>query len=298
MPETEAGTTPIDPPAVIRDSLLDHAGEQTPGVLAAALVDLTPLDAPPDSTPIRAPRAPVGRARRRRVIVSITVVAALGAGGFTLTRSSLFDAKTIRILGATHVSRAEILSLAGLSRSTNVVYLDAAAAERAIEADPWVRAASVEKSYPSTIDIRIAERRPVGETLTLGGASELVAGDGTVLGPTEASTALPAIEAEPGAPALTDVQIRDGARILGALPLDLRTSAAAVTIREDGYASLTMRSGLPVELGPPVDLAAKAQALQAVLSWARARGEAMTYLDLSVATAPTAKLVGGSIATP
>src|SRR2546422_343483 len=263
------------------------------------LVDLIPLESSPDAndTSIEM-RAPVGRPRRRRIVISIAVVTVLVTGGLVFTHTSVFDAKTIRIRGARQVSRDEILRLAGLARSTNVVYLDTAAAERAIEGDPWVRGVTVAKSYPSTIDIRIIERRPVGVTVGLGGTPALVATDGTVLGPAAASPALSQIESEPGAPPLTDDQTRDGARILGAMPFNLRRSVTAVTIREDGGASLTLQSGLPVEFGAPVDLPAKAQALETVLSWARARGEAMTYVDVTVASAPTARLVGGIIATP
>lgn len=102
----------------------------------------------------------LGRARRR-VVILIVVLAVLAAGSIALVHSSVFGAHSIRISGSAHVSRARLLDTAGLDGSPPLVDLSPRLIAARIERLPWVRAAAVSISFPSTVSIRITSRVPV-----------------------------------------------------------------------------------------------------------------------------------------
>ena len=127
--------------------------------------------APPADAPTAADRR--DRFRKVGAIVFIAVVV-LGAAAVTLTRSPFFAARTIEVRGASHVHRSQVMRIAGVTPDTNVFTLDAGAAERRLERDPWIADATVTKHLPSTlvIDIHRAHRgggRGVGRRPAAGG---------------------------------------------------------------------------------------------------------------------------------
>lgn len=273
-PEPEA-VAAVDRPAaervaVLPETLPDTASAQTPGV---------------------------ARGRRIAKILALAcVVLALAAG--VVLRSPLLEARTIHVRGAAHVSRADVLRIAGISRGTNVATFDAGAAERRLEDDPWIAEATIGKHLPSTLVIVVRERQPVAVS-EIGGVRRLVASDGTALNLVTAAALLPSIAAaDPTSPALTAGEIRDAARAIGAMPLGVRRSVARVAVLADGELRVDLASGAPVLFGPATDLAAKAQALRALLAYAARQGRTIVAADVQVPTAPTARLVAGAPAGP
>src|SRR5580765_2227969 len=119
------------------------------------------------------------RLRKVAAIVFVTVVV-LGAAAVTLTRSPFFAARTIDVRGASHVPRSEVLRIAAVAHDTNVFTLDAGAAERRLERDPWITDATVTKDLPSTLVIDIHERIAVAVAES-DGVLRLVADDGAFL---------------------------------------------------------------------------------------------------------------------
>ena len=127
------------------------------------------------------PRVP-GPHDRVRKIAAIAFIATvlLGAAAVTLTRSPYFAAHRIEVRGTSHVTRSEVLRIAGITPGTNVFTLDAGSAEARLERDPWIAQATVTKDLPSTLVIDIDERVAVAVVET-GGALRLVADDGALL---------------------------------------------------------------------------------------------------------------------
>jgi cell division protein FtsQ len=85
-----------------------------------------------------------------------------GGIGDVIARKLGFGVDMVTVSGATHLSEARILSLAGINSKSSLLFFDVAAARARLEADPLVRQASVRKLYPNRIVVDIVERTPYG----------------------------------------------------------------------------------------------------------------------------------------
>ena len=240
-------------------------------------------------------RRPVAAARRRRRIAAAAAGSALllAAGALGILRSPLFGADRITVEGARHLNAERVLGIAGIGDGTNVVWFDEAAAERALEGDPWIARADVHADLPDAILVRIDERTPVGAVETHVGW-EVVAADGVILETPTNAPDLPTITvAVPG----DDVVTLCG-RLLGAMSPGLRARVDGLTVDAEGRVMLELHRGIPVAYGGSGEAVEKAQALVAVLDWAEQERANVREIDVSVPGAPTARLAGGVVATP
>jgi len=80
--------------------------------------------------------------------------------GDWLARSLGLGVAVVTVSGATHVSEARILAIAGIDASRSLPFFDVAEAKARLEADPLVKQASVRKLYPNQVVIDIVERTP------------------------------------------------------------------------------------------------------------------------------------------
>lgn len=229
------------------------------------------------------------RGRKRLAAIAAITAAVVVATAVGLSHSSLVHARTIRVHGAAHLTRSDVLRMAQIAVGVNVIMLDAGAAERRLEADPWVAEATISKHLPSTLVVDILERSPVA-VFESTGLLRLVAGDGTLLDAAGPGVSLPLIAPAETTPGTAPVSIHDAARAVAAMAPALRRQVAQVSILADGTLRADLRSGAPVTYGSAVDLVAKAQALQALLRWASAQGTSIAAADVRVPSAPTARL--------
>lgn len=228
--------------------------------------------------------------------IAFMVVVVLVATGVTLTRTSLFGARTINVHGAAHLKRSNILRIAGIQPGTNVFTFDVGAAERRLERDAWIADATITKDLPSTVSVDIRERVAVA-VVQSGGILRLVADDGVLLeaalSPTGAG--LPHIaSSEEGAPEPTTEGVHAAALAIAAMTPPLRRLVDVVSILADGQLRVDLRSGAQVVYGPAVELVEKAQALRALLDYAAAQGMTLSSADVRVPSAPTVQFNGGS----
>jgi cell division protein FtsQ len=267
----------------LTDTVVDDAPAST---VATSLADVPPPDR---------------RERHRKVgaIVFITVVV-LGAAAVTLTRSPFFAARTIEVRGASHVPRSQVLRIAGVTTDTNVFTLDAGAAERRLERDPWIAEATVTKDLPSALVIDVHERVAVAVAES-DGVLRLVADDGAFLEAASPRVAIgmPSIvtadaeETEPSPEA-----VGGAARAIAAMAPTLRRRIDGISILADGQLRVDLSSGSSASYGEAVELREKAMALRALLDYAAERGATVVSVDVRVPSAPTAVLVGGEVVTP
>jgi cell division protein FtsQ len=134
-------------------------------------------------------------------------VVAAAAGCIGLLHSPLLRVRDVVVHGSSHTPRARVLVAAGLSGPSNTTLMINAGPERAVravEALPWVAAASFSRHWPWTVVITVKERSPVA-LIVSGGAVEAVDAAGRVLDvvpPHEAPPSLPVVlgaqSAQPG----------------------------------------------------------------------------------------------------
>jgi cell division protein FtsQ len=203
-------------------------------------------------------------------------------------RSSLFAARTVDVNGASRLTVASVLRTAGLSSRTNVVALDAGAAEDRLERHPWVARASIEKHLPSTLEITIVERAPV-LAVVREGSSELLAADGTVLGDGRDYDGLPVVRAPPAIRRRPEAaSTADAAAALGEMAARVRAGIDRVRLAPDGSLVLRLDSGAIISYGAPTEMTAKARTLAALLRWDSRDGARLVRVDLRAPLAPTA----------
>ena len=189
---------------------------------------------PPMDARIRQRRIEVRRAgtrRRRRTLGTLLLIVALGAGGFAITRSPLFEITGVRVEGVDGAKAGLVKDTAQIARGQNLMSanLDDALARTA--ALPWVADAQIRRVPPSTVVIDVTPRKAIAVLVGTAG-SWLVDRNGVVIA--EASDqALPHVELSSSVSPLPGDTVNDPAAqnalgLYGALPRDMRASLLAV----------------------------------------------------------------------
>ena len=231
-------------------------------------------------------RAPSVRLPRPRTVAVALVGAAVALVGLAvLIRSSVFDARSIVVTGASHLRRAAVIATAEVGATTNVPLLDAATAERRLLGEPWIATADVSVSLPWTIRIEITERSPVAVAIDAG-RRVLVAADGTILG-SGTLRGVPAI-------VLPTTAASDGARpsaaaaasVIGAMGDELRARVNRVVVASDGTLELRLDDGVVVEYGGASLARRKAVALDHILRWAGQQADEVARIALTAPDVP------------
>ena len=132
---------------------------------------MSPISAPADK---RFRRAHIKPARRRgklwgliRPAVTYSVVALIAVygvyrGGGVLRHARLLQVDRILVRGTDRLSSGEVLAvLAGL-QGENIVWADLSAWRLRLLSSPWVRDAALRRLLPSTVEVVVSERQPIG----------------------------------------------------------------------------------------------------------------------------------------
>ena len=134
--------------------------------------------------------------------VAATVLLLLGSIGFGTVRgehvpefmAGLRDARdgvanifgfritSIALAGQRQVTREEVLTTAGVTGRTSLLFLDAADVRTKLKSNPWISEATVLKLYPGRLHISVTEREAFALWQKNGKVS-VISGDGTVVEP-------------------------------------------------------------------------------------------------------------------
>lgn len=144
------------------------------------------------------------RSRLRNVSIPLVKTGLLAAfvlvliyrGGAVIAQAPLLKIDRIVVVGNHRVSTDELLATLSGLRGENIVLTDLDAWRERLVASPWVREATFHRTLPSTVEVAVAEREPVGIG-RLTGRLFLVDERGTVIdayGPQYADLDLPIID--------------------------------------------------------------------------------------------------------
>jgi cell division protein FtsQ len=166
-----------------------------------------------------------GMARRAAKYGGLTLVAAYAAyvGAEVLPTVRVLEINRIVVRGNERLSPAEVIGVIGGIRGENMVATDLDAWRDRLLAWPWVQDATLRRRLPSTIEVVVSERRPIGiarlgDHLYLVDAHAVVIG---VYGARHADLDLPILdglltEAESGVVAAAD-RVQLAARVMAAI---------------------------------------------------------------------------------
>jgi cell division protein FtsQ len=228
-------------------------------------------------------RRDASRRRLKRVAMLLGVVVAVLAVA-TLLRSPLLDVDHVRAAAGEHTTSAMVLSAAGIDRGGEMVAVDAGAAERRIEALPWVDDATVTRRWPGTVDIRFTEREATAAVRVTDTRWAEVDDTGRVLAVRDAAPdGMPAVRGVEGRVAEGEPLPSVAADAL--LVLDAATAALPGGVAEvDTALDVTLGFGTTVRFGTTDDLEEKVAALETVL--ARVDLSCLAIVDLRAPGSP------------
>ncbi len=259
---------------------------------------MTPIAAPADK---RFRRAHVKPARRRfpwrrilapaakTVLVVALVVYAGYRGTAAVSHAQLLQVSRIVVHGNERLSSGEVMALLNGLRGESLVWTDLEGWRRRLLASPWVRDAALRRSLPSTIDVVIWERQPVGIG-RVGSDMYLVDDRGQAIdqyGPQYADLDLPIVDGLPATAPGADAAAGDSradlaSRLIVALRAkpDVARKLSQIDVSDDHDATVIM-SGDPavIHLGDDQFL----QRLESYLQLAptlRERVAEIDYVDL------------------
>jgi cell division protein FtsQ len=93
-----------------------------------------------------------------------------------------FEIASIALTGEKHLTREEILNIAGISGRASLLFLDADAARARLKANAWISDATILKLFPDRLHIAVTERRAFA-LWQKDGRVGVVAHDGVVVEP-------------------------------------------------------------------------------------------------------------------
>ena len=139
-------------------------------------------------------------ATKRRLVGAALIFCGVALAAFflpgVLSGAGFLRVTTIAVRGHEHVSPGEVLALIGPLRGQNILMADLETYRQHLMASGWVKTATLRRVLPSTIEVSVEERDPIG-LARVGGRLYLIDGEGTVIdeyGPRFAEGSLPIID--------------------------------------------------------------------------------------------------------
>jgi cell division protein FtsQ len=191
---------------------------------------------------------------------------------------------TIALAGNHHVSREEVLAIAGITGNSSLPFLDVDDARERLKSSPWVADATLLKLYPRELQITIKERAAFAIWQKDGRVS-VIADDGTVLEPYVAPrlVALPLVVGRGAAGKAKDFLV-----VLERFPAIADLVWASVLVSERRW-NLRLKNGVEVRL-PESEPAAALNRLQALNREKNLISRDITVIDLRLSDRVTVRL--------
>lgn len=204
----------------------------------------------------------------------VMVLATVAGITVWLFRSPILAVSSIEVNGFDAAEIAPILGANGVVLGRPMVNVRAATVSSALLADPRIKAAAVDLDWPQTVIVKIEPRRAVAWA-NLGGFWGQVGVDGVVMATSsEPSYGLPILEV-PWDGSQPSHQALGGLEFLAALDVLVAQQTQVITRGAELWAILP---NVMVRLGRPVDMTAKAFALEAVLAQGVETGSVVNLL--------------------
>ena len=195
--------------------------------------------------------------RLARYAVAIALV---GYAGYTATtlvlHASALQVRRIAVHGNVRISSGEVQAIVDGLRGTSILTADLTGYRRRLMTSPWIADVALRRVLPSTVEVFVSERRPIG-LCRLGGVLYLIDAGGTLIdefGPQYAEFDLPIVDglvAPPnsGQPTIDEARAELAARVIEALAprkdiaqrvsqIDVRDVHDAVVMLQDDAALL------------------------------------------------------------
>ncbi|MCL6558116.1 MAG: FtsQ-type POTRA domain-containing protein [Firmicutes bacterium] len=235
-----------------------------------------------------------GKKRRRKnwnLVESIFFIFLVLITGFVLLNSPVFEVRTIQVRGNQFLDEERIRAVAGIGTGVNIFKADLKAASAGLRLVPMVKDVRITRSLPSTVVIKIQERKPLALLPVKEGFIE-VDSEGVYLRQSGAGTpGLPVITGvrgempEPGQP-VRDEKLKHALSVVEGLPAEAVGNLSEVHVDEAGLIRIYTIDGVQCRFGPATEISEKGAVFLQVLKEVRSQGKKIHYIDLSCAGSP------------
>lgn len=238
-------------------------------------------------------RRPLSRLHLPRKMLLLKIVlwmVGVIAFGLGMLQTNLFRVDRVDINGATQLSRDDILSISKIHTGGSIAGINVDAAERHLEAHPWVLHARVDTQWPHVVAITIVEQRAVAIASTSDKKFAQLGPDGTVLRvDATAKVGLPVI-LNVTAPSDVGAKIGDPAHRLMQVATLMPSSLQPQVVQmqdQAGMLKLGLQAGTVVILGDDSILSDKLLSAASVVS--HADPKTIAELDVTSPRFPVAR---------
>jgi len=233
-----------------------------------------------------------GEGQRRRwwpwAVAAVVAVLGVAAGAAV---SPVLDVDDVAVRGVSGRRAAQVRDAAGVRTGEAMVALDGGAAEGRVEDLPWVRTATVHRSWPGSVVVEVQERTPVA-ALSGAGRWLLVDGDGRRLArvrqPPAGVVAVEGVGTQGRPGSRVDRRAAGAVELSRRLPPAVRFRLPRVQVDPDGRLDLVLRiedeRDAVASFGRPEQLRDKVLSLATVLESVDLRG--LSKIDLRIPGAP------------
>ncbi|MBV9951720.1 MAG: FtsQ-type POTRA domain-containing protein [Acidimicrobiia bacterium] len=230
-----------------------------------------------------------GRRRRLRLAI-VAAVLAVVALAVVVIRSPILDVDRVQVAGTVRTTPAEVRKAAGIRPGAAMVDLDTGSIAKRVEARPWVARVTVQRRWPSTVEVRVTEREPVAQARA-GTRWAVLDRTGRVVtvGRTPQPDLVEVTGVDPGPPG-SSVGRREALDVAAALGARLGAEAGRIRRGSDGL-DLVLRNGVVVHLGSVDQLDDKLVALDAILTKA-VPDPPIATIDVRVPSSPVLTRAG------
>ncbi|MCI2239707.1 FtsQ-type POTRA domain-containing protein [Kineococcus sp. TRM81007] len=240
-----------------------------------------------DLTGRLARRGALPRPGRRTALVAAVLAALLAALAWVAFGSPWLRVEQVRVVGASRTAPERATALVGELRGEALASVDTAEVARRVAGGlPLVASVDVERAWPSTLLVRLHERRAVAAVPSTTGGVDLVDADARVLqhaGAAPAGVPLLSVDVERSRPGT----LRAALAVNGALPDDVRSRVASITAQSPDSVVLQLTDGPSVVWGDAGRPERKAQVLLRLLADPAASTAAA--IDVSAPDAPAVR---------
>jgi cell division septal protein FtsQ len=224
-----------------------------------------------------------------RIVLAAVVVGYAGYRGVTLIAAApSLQIDHIIVRGHERLSVGEVLALVDGLRGQNILAVGLDEWQEKLLASPWVEGATIRRLLPSTLEITVHERRPMGVG-RIGTAMYLIDGKGVIIdeyGPAYADINLPIIDglagAAGGGPLVDAARAEFATRIMTALSErpEIAEQVSQLDVA-DLHDAVVILNGDPAQLRiGDTDFAARLQQYLDLAPALRERLAAIDYVDL------------------
>lgn len=234
-------------------------------------------------------RKAIARSRRKTAFVRLSVFVALAVAVWAVFFSPLLAVRQVKVVGARHVSSADVARVAHIDESDNLLLLSPTEIARRVQTLPWVKSVDVDRALPDTVRVKIVERKPA-LALSLGAARWTIDARGRVL-KSGARPALPTLAGaevsgvEPGAQ-LTTPEISGALKTFRSMPRSLQARLGAIFVPSSERITLSLDDGTQIRYGSAHQLKAKHEVVKALLARLATQGATAAYIDVRVPANP------------